>query len=171
MSNYHWSIFKFLTISHQGVHCPLPLSRSVTKRFLVSIQVSNLNLHHNRMYSWVIVREVGLKFWFINILLYICTLKIWKVFQFNISIAGGLNLYTAHLYTADKRLSAPPPPPHDLTLSPSWTLKVNVFPVCQEMINQWIGGDCPCIPLWYAKGAGIQMTGAIEYAYKIIHCI
>jgi hypothetical protein len=40
---------------------PTPLSRSVTKNFLVSIQVSNLNLHHNRMYTWVIVRGVGVK--------------------------------------------------------------------------------------------------------------
>ena len=52
MSSYHWSIFKFLTISHQGVHCPPPpLSISVTKRFLVSVQVSNLNLQHNGMYT------------------------------------------------------------------------------------------------------------------------
>jgi hypothetical protein len=46
------SIFKCITISHQGVHFPPPLSRSVTKNFLVSIQVSNLNQFttDNRMY-------------------------------------------------------------------------------------------------------------------------
>jgi hypothetical protein len=32
--------------------------------------------------------------------------------------------------------------------------------------DQWIGGDCPCIPPGMHK-VGVQMTGAIKYAYSL----
>jgi hypothetical protein len=64
-----------------------PLSRSVTKNFLVSIQVSNLSLHHNTMHTWVMVKGGGgvkiLIYQYITIHIHIKNVKI--VFQFNIA--------------------------------------------------------------------------------------